>query len=431
MFCKKITLGIISCLLIFIGFSYRVYGNEPSFNELSEVQSEQNMLGINDLDTNNISLDSPNNGISPDIDQFEVNVPDVEPQTQSEAITLLRNYIRQRFGNTIYSETQSTGDLELVIRQRFLFTNQDLEFILIPYHINQDFDFESAEYRWRVLQGDEEIYAVNEQNKQGFDFTFTDAGLYQVEVEVVSDQDSYRTNIPFSVYDKVELSVEPETPAAGDVITITPDYSGTDAVFQWKVDDVPVRGNLKELTFTEYKGVGAEYFIQLSVLSADASRTLSAGGLILEIPSPRIRMTMINQETEERIAITSQTIIEEPITILIQSEADYFNRNARLEYVYRVNGAVTPASEDGLILDIDPNKKYEIDVIVRDILAENALARRNLTINPQGEASNNQTEGIGSERSQSEIAERYIGLGIFISIIGLGIFVSKHGRLVS
>lgn len=373
----------------------------------------------------------PNEPVAPDFEQFQVDIPDNQPQSQPEAIEVLRRYIANRFGNKVYRETQSVGDLEIMIRQQFLFTNQELEFIVIPYHINKDFNFDTAEYRWRVLRGDEEIFALSEVNKQLFYFDFFNAGTYQIEVEVTDGEETYQASIPFDVYDQTDLTVNPETPAAGDTITITADYAGTEAKFQWKVDDTIVDNNSKELSFREYKGVGREYFVQLSILTPDGGRTLTAGGVVIEIPSPRIRMTMMNAETQDRIAITSQTIIEEPMTVLIQAVSDYFNKDARLEYVYRVNGKVTPVEEEGLLLEIDPERQYQVDVFVRDTLQEGSFARRELTINPQGETETNDLQAsIGTEISRSQLFERYLGLGILGVILVLGVFLSRNGRLI-
>ncbi|MEX0597762.1 MAG: hypothetical protein WD512_14820 [Candidatus Paceibacterota bacterium] len=125
-----------------------------------------NLFGIGWLSAqDNSTLSNPNN----------INLESAisnEPKTQDEANLLIDALIKQSFADSYYTDKSSTGEIKLVIKNKYLFTKQKIDFSTINYHIDKSFIFDRAEYTWRIKKGDKVVLELKDINKSSFFYDF-------------------------------------------------------------------------------------------------------------------------------------------------------------------------------------------------------------------------------------------------------------------
>lgn len=372
-------------------------------------------------------------GAGKDIEDFMIDNPN-EPETQQEINTLIDNYLKAQFGDVVYTESTSIGEIKMMIRQPVLHTNEMIQFIIIPQHIDESLDFEKADYTWNVRKGDEILKTVQDQGKLMFYFDFYEPGTYQVEAEVEFEDGTKKSSLmTFDVYDPLELSFTPETPGKGDPITVQADHNfSSDTRFQWTVDGKVVEEKKDEITFQEFKGYGREYNVEVKATGKDGSLQ-SLGKKIISIKAPKIDLSVIDMKREEPINFISQTRIDEPTSVRIRPKMFHFPEDAHLNYYYRVNGEIVHKDEV-FTFEVDPQQQYEVDLVVVDELSE-VSARQTFTINPEQRKDSDvalaaqMSDMEKSSYSSDPIPGRYINLGLLGAILLLSFFLSRYGKI--
>lgn len=371
-------------------------------------------------------------GEGKDIDDFMIDNPN-EPETQEEINTLIDNYLRAQFGDIVYTESTSIGELKMMIRQPVLHTNENIQFIIIPQHIDESLDFEKADYTWKVRKGDEILKTVQDQGKLMFYFDFYNPGKYQVEAEVEFGDETKTSLMTFDVYDPLELSFTPETPGKGDAITVKADHNFvSDTQFQWTVDGTVVEQKKDQITFQEFKGYGRTYDIMVKAQGKDGTLQ-SLGKKKIRIQEPEIEFSVIDMNRNEPINFISQTRIDEPTSLRIRPKISHFPEDSYFNYYYRVNGKMVQDDNEILNFDIDPEHKYTIDLVVVDELTK-VSARKSFTVNPDQNKDTQvalaaQISETGEQQSSNNIPGRYINL-VILGLIGvLSFFLTRYGKL--
>jgi len=150
-----------------------------------------------------------------------VNSVNNDPKTQDEANAIIDVYIKQIFADSYYTDKSSIGEIKLVIKNKYLYTKQKIDFATVNYHIDQNFRFEGAEYTWRIKKGDKVIIELKDINKSAFFYEFVESGTYQVEVAVNSAGNIKKGNIVLDIYNKLSLDYRPLNPGKGDNIAVS------------------------------------------------------------------------------------------------------------------------------------------------------------------------------------------------------------------
>ena len=351
-----------------------------------------------------------------------------DPKTQDEANTLIDNYIKQSFADSYYTEKSSTGEIKLVVKNKYLFTKQQINFATINYHIDKGFVFDGAQYNWRIKRGEKIVFEVNGIDKTGFFYTFSDSGTYQIEVAVNANGVIKTGSINLDIFDKISLDYRPLNPAKGDTISVATELPISQYAIEWKIDGETVEQNNNKITFTENKGYDKSYLIQAIARDRITGYTRYYGINTIDIKQPAIRVSLVNNKNNTPIDYTDDLKIDEAIQLLISSDVDNIGQNAKLSYTYRVNDKVQDGSGNSLSLDIDPNQAYKIDIVVKDINGD-ANATKSFTINKDRiplDANIQSASKFGFLRN-----DRYMGLAV-LGLAGLIILVmSRHSRLIN
>lgn len=356
---------------------------------------------------------------------FIVEQTELGPTSQEEANLLVDEYIFKNFRDVYYTETQSVGEIKLIIQDKYLFTNQDIDFSVVQYHIDRSFVFDGATYTWRVLRGDQEIFTLTDVDKTAFFYNFSEAGTYQVEVSVDSGVSTKTGTFDIEVFDKVAIDYRPLNPAAGDVISLSTEYSGADSIVNWTVDGESVATDRPELTFREFKGVGESYQVEVVIRDRASGLTQYYGATTIEIQAPDIRFTLFDETLGLPLDYQESLRIEDLKDIVISGEADNFNQEARLQYTYRVNGSVVEHEGNALRLSVDPNTSYKIDLVIDDLNSDQ-IVTKGFVIN---ESKQDLAANLDQEADRMFLmSDRYWGLLIFGIIAVLGIVLSFFGK---
>jgi uncharacterized protein YdeI (BOF family) len=351
-----------------------------------------------------------------------------DPKTQDEANILIDNYIKQSFADSYYIEKSSTGEIKLVVKNKYLFTKQQIDFATINYHIDKSFVFDGAQYNWRIKKGDKVVFEVSGIDKTVFFYTFPDSGTYQIEIAVNSQGIIKTGSISLEIFDKISLDYRPLNPAKGDTISVATELPISQYVIEWKIDGNTVEQNNNKITFTENKGYDKSYIIQAIARDRVTGYTRYYGINTIAIKQPAIRVSLVNNKNNTPIDYADDLKIDEGIQLLISSDVDNIGQNAKLSYTYRVNDEVQDGSGNSLSLDIDPNQAYKIDIVVKDINGD-ANATKSFIINKDKiplSANIQSASKFGFLRN-----DRYMGLAV-LSLAGLMILVmSRHSKLIN
>ena len=354
-----------------------------------------------------------------------------DPQTQEEANALIDMYIKQNFGDSYYTEKSSTGEIKLVVKNKYLFTKQQIDFATINYHIDKSFIFDNAQYTWKITQGDKPVFEIT-NNRPNFFYNFNQSGNYTITVSVNSNGVVKTGTITLDIFDKVSLDYRPLNPGKGDVITVATELPISQYTIEWKIDgqSVPSTGNT--ITFTENKGYGQSYTIEAIAKDKNSGYTKYYGNATILIQEPQIRVSLVNAQDRTPIEFADEITISEAMQLLISSDIDNINQNAKLSYIYRINDIVQEGTGNSLMLDIDPSKSYKVDIVVKDMNGE-GNATKSFIINKDKGASLPVDASLVSstlDRFSFLNNDRYRGLGALILISGIVFVMVKQSTLV-
>ncbi len=369
------------------------------------------------------------------IDSTATNTPNLansinnDPKTQDEANALIDAYIKQSFADSYYTDKSSTGEIKLVIKNKYLFTRQKIDFATVNYHIDKSFRFDGAEYTWRIKRGDKVIIELKDINKSAFFYDFTESGTYQIEVAVNSSGVIKTGSIVLDIYNKLSLDYRPLNPGKGDIITATTELPISQYAIEWKVDGETVETNNNKITFTENKGYKQSYFIEAIARDRLSGYIKYYGNNTIEIKEPEIRVSLVNNKNNSPIDFSEEINISESIQLLISSDVLNSSQNAKLSYTYRINDKVQEGNSNSLVLDIDPNQSYKVDIVVKDANGKDAPAIKSFIINKDKTSTPVDANLAKASRLDYFKNDRYLGLGI-LSIMGVMIIVmSNHSKL--
>ncbi len=238
--------------------------------------------------------------------------------------------------------------------------------------------------------------------------------------------------ITLDVFDKVSLDYRPLNPGKGDVITVATELPISQYAIEWKIDgqSAPSTGNT--ITFTENKGYGQSYTIEAIAKDKNSGYTKYYGNAIIQIQEPQIRVSLVNSQDRTPIEFADEITISEAMQLLISSDIDNINQNAKLSYIYRINDIVQEGTGNSLMLDIDPNKSYKVDIVVKDMNGE-GNATKSFIINKDKGASLPVDASLVSstlDRFSFLNNDRYRGLGALIVISGIVFVMVKQSTLV-
>jgi hypothetical protein len=352
-----------------------------------------------------------------------------EPTTQEEANTLIDALVKQSFADSYYTDKSSTGEIKLVIKNKYLFTRQKIDFATINYHIDKNFIFEGAEYTWRIKKGDKVFMELRDINKSAFFYEFTESGTYQVEVAVNSSGVIKTGSIVLDIYNKLSLDYRPLNPGKSDVITVATELPVSQYAIEWKVDGETVETNNNKITFTENKGYKNSYFIESIARDRLSGYIKYYGNTTIEIKEPEIRVSLVNNKNNAPIDFSDEINISESIQLLISSDVLNSSQNAKLSYTYRINDKVQDGTGNSLVLDIDPNQSYKVDIVVKDSNGKDASAIKSFIINKDKISTPVDANLAKASRLDYFKNDRYLGLGL-LSIMGVMIIVmSGHSQL--
>lgn len=351
-----------------------------------------------------------------------------DPKTQDEANILIDNYIKQSFADSYYTEKSSTGEIKLVVKNKYLFTKQQIDFATINYHIDKSFVFDGAQYSWRIKKGEKIVFEVNGIDKNVFFYIFPDSGTYQIEITVNSNGVAKTGSISLDIFDKISLDYRPLSPAKGDTISVATELPISQYVIEWKIDGKTVEQNNNKITFTENKGYDKSYLIQAIARDKITGYTRYYGMTTIAIKQPEIRVSLVNNNNNTPIDYADNLQVNEAIQLLISSDVDNIGQNAKLSYTYRVNDNVQDGTGNSLALDIDPNQSYKIDIVVKDINGD-ANATKSFIINKDKIPLSASVQSTGKFEFLRN--DRYMGLAV-LGLAGLIILVmSRHSKLIS
>jgi len=302
------------------------------------------------------------------------------PQTQQDANLLIDSYIKKNFDSVYYTERSSIGEIKMIIKNKYLFTRQNIDFTAIKYHIDKSFIFDGALYTWTVKKGDSIIGQISSNNKENFFYNFNESGIYQVEVTVNSNGVIKTGSMTIDVFDKISLDYRPFNPGKGDTIVVVTELPVSQYNIEWKLDGRTVENSSNQLTFVESKGYNQSYNIEAIAKDRFTGFTKYYGVATIEIKEPSIRFSVVNSQDNIPIPYEDNITIDTAQSILISADLDNINQDARLSYVYRINDEIQSSNGNSLLMDIDPNQGYTIDVIVTDESTGDTITNR-FTIN--------------------------------------------------
>lgn len=361
---------------------------------------------------------------------YPTNLISQNPQTQEEANALIDTYIKQSFGDSYYTEKSSVGEIKLVVQDKYLLTKQQIDFATINYHIDKSFIFDGAQYSWKITRGDNTVFEIA-NNRSNFFYTFNEVGTYTIEVRVNSNGVVKTGSITLDIFDKVSLDYRPLNPGKGDVITVSTELPVSQYSIEWKIDGQNVSSAGNTITFTENKGYGQNYTIEAIAKDKNSGFIKYYGVTTIQIQEPNIRVALVNNKDKTPIEFVDDVVINEPIQMLISSDVDNINQDAKLSYIYRINDIVQEGTGNSLMLDVDPNKSYKIDIVVQDTNGE-ANATKSFTINkdkaPIGLESNLVSATL--DRFPYLNSDRFRGIMV-LGVIGSILFVmTRQSRLI-
>ena len=352
-----------------------------------------------------------------------------EPTTQEEANIAIDSIIKNSFTDSYYTDKSSVGEIKLVIKNKYLFTKQKIDFATINYHIDKNFRFEGAEYTWRIKKGNDVVIEVKGINKSNFFFNFIESGTYQIEVAINSAGVIKTGSISLDIYNKLSLDYRPLNPGKSDIITVATELPLEQYVIEWKLDDKTFEKNNNKITFTEDKGYKQSYFVEAIARDKLSGYIKYYGNTTIVIKEPEIRVSLIDNKNNSPIEFSDEININDPMQLLISSDAVNYSQNAKLEYIYRVNDKVQDGTGNSLTLDIDPNQSYKIDIVVRDTNQKDASILKSFIINKDKVVT-----PIDANLAKTSVFDyfkndRYLALGV-LSIMGVMIVVmSSHSQL--
>jgi uncharacterized protein YdeI (BOF family) len=352
-----------------------------------------------------------------------------DPKTQDEANALIDAYIQRSFADSYYTDKSSTGEIKLVIKNKYLFTKQKIDFATINYHIDKNFRFDGAEYTWRIKRGDKVIIELKDINKSSFFYDFTESGTYQIEVSVNSAGVIKTGSISLDIYNKLSLDYRPLNPGKADIITISTELPVSQYAIEWKLDGKTSETNNNKITFTENKGYKQSYFVEAIARDRLSGYIKYYGNTTIGIKEPEMRVSLVNNKNNSPIDFSEELNINESIQLLISSDVLNSSQNAKLAYTYRINDKVQEGTGNSLVLDIDPNQSYKIDIIAIDTNKKDAAASKSFIINkdkitPPIDANLSNTSRLDYFKN-----DRYLGLGLILVMGVMFLVMSNHSNL--
>ena len=366
-------------------------------------------------------------------DQLNTNYPSSlinrEPTTQEEANMLVDALIKQSFADSYYTDKSSTGEIKLVVKNKYLFTKQKIDFSTINYHIDKSFIFEGAEYTWRIKKGDKVIIELKDINKSSFFYNFIESGTYQIEVAINSAGVVKTGSISLDIYNKLSLDYRPLNPGKSDIITIATELPASQYAVEWKVDGETRETNSNRLTFTENKGYKKSYFVEAIARDRLSGYIKYYGNTTIEIKEPEIRVSLINNKNNTPIDFSEEININEPIQLLISSDVLHSGQNAKLAYTYRINDKVQDGTGNSITLDIDPNQAYKVDILALDTNGKDAPASKSFIINKDKIITPIEANLSQAGRLDYFKNDRYLGLGLLSIMIVMIMVMSSHSAL--
>jgi len=384
-----------------------------------------NLLDTGSLFAQNTDNTNATNSTTPSL----IDSINTDPKTQDEANALIDAYIKQSFANSYYTDKSSTGEIKLVIKNKYLFTKQKIDFATVNYHIDNNFRFDGAEYTWRIKKGDKVIIEVKDINKASFFYEFIESGTYQVEVILNSAGTIKTGSISLDIYNKLSLDYRPLNPGKSDIINISTELPSSQYAIEWKVDGKTVETNNNKITFTENKGYKQNYFIEAIARDRLSGYIKYYGNTIIEIKEPEIRVSLVNNKSNSPIDFSDELNISEAIQLLISSDVLNSSQNAKLAYTYRINDKVQEGTGNSLVLDIDPSQSYKVDIVVKDTNAKDIAAIKSFIINKDKVSTPVDANLAKVSRLDYFKNDRYLGLGLLL-IMGVMIMVmSNHSQL--
>lgn len=384
-----------------------------------------NLLDTGSLFAQNTDDTNATNSTTPSL----IDSINTDPKTQDEANALIDAYIKQSFANSYYTDKSSTGEIKLVIKNKYLFTKQKIDFATVNYHIDNNFRFDGAEYTWRIKKGDKVIIEVKDINKASFFYEFIESGTYQVEVILNSAGTIKTGSISLDIYNKLSLDYRPLNPGKSDIINISTELPSSQYAIEWKVDGKTVETNNNKITFTENKGYKQNYFIEAIARDRLSGYIKYYGNTIIEIKEPEIRVSLVNNKSNSPIDFSDELNISEAMQLLISSDVLNSSQNAKLAYTYRINDKVQEGTGNSLVLDIDPSQSYKVDIVVKDTNAKDIASIKSFIINKDKVSTPVDANLAKVSRLDYFKNDRYLGLGLLL-IMGVMIMVmSNHSQL--
>ncbi len=352
-----------------------------------------------------------------------------DPKTQEEANRLIDSLINKSFADSYYTDKSSIGEIKLVIKNKYLFTKQKIDFSTVNYHIDKNFKFEGAEYIWKIKKGDKIVMELKDINKSSFFYNFTESGTYQIEVSVNSAGVVKTGSISIDIYNKLSLDYRPLNPGKGDIITTATELPVSQYAIEWKVDGETKETNNNKITFTENKGYKQNYFIEAIARDKLSGYTKYYGNTTINIQEPEIRISLVNNKNNAPIDFNEEININEPIQLLISSDVLNSSQDSKLAYTYRINDKLQDGSGNSVTLDIDPNQSYKIDIISRDTSEKDANAIKSFIINKDKISTPVDANLAKVSRLDYFKNDRYLGIGLLSIILVMILVMSNHSSL--
>lgn len=338
-----------------------------------------------------------------------------EPQTQQELISQLDVFLDLQFRGALYSESNSIGDLKMIIQDRFIKPNEEINFLVFEQHIDESYDFEGAEFTWTVKKGFTELFTLTEADKNTFFYTFDEVGTYGVDVVVrFPDGRELSSLITFTVLEPLTIDYQPFDIGAGDQISLFTERSIPNSEYRWIVDDTEVNTNSSEFTFQEFKGQGTVYDVQLYVRNLSTSQLTHFGAVEVKVGVPEAWIYLTDIERGVEIDYAEAVRIGKEVNLSIQIEPRGFGDDP-LEYRFRVNDQNLETDSNEVELFISPEEEYRIEVLVRNS-DSSKFSVKSFVINqtdPQDALQAN------VNNFWAEVRGRYLSLGVFLSIVGI------------
>jgi hypothetical protein len=401
-----------------------IVGINLTYTSLAVAQTHTN------VSTDSIEVSTPTNTPTAPTTPNLVSSINNDPKTQEEANALIDAYIKQSFADSYYTDKSSIGEIKLVIKNKYLYTKQKIDFATVNYHIDKNFRFEGAEYTWRIKKGDKVIIELKDINKSAFFYEFIESGTYQIEVAVNSAGNIKTGNIVLDIYNKLSLDYRPLNPGKGDNISVSTDLPVAQYAIEWKIDGETVEKNNNKITFSTYKGYKKNYVIQAIARDKLSGYIKYYGTTTIEIKEPEIRVSLVNNKNNAPIDYSDEININEAIKLLISSDVLYSSQSSKLAYTYRINDKIQEGTGNSLVLDIDPNQYYKVDIVAVDKSKQNVSAIKSFIINKDKKSNPDLGANLAkASRLDYFKNDRYLGLGL-LSIMAVMIMVmSGHSQL--